>query len=58
MKIRNISGVDLAVPELSRVVKADAVIDVPDSRVDGYTCQESTWKAVAAVAPKKSEEKE
>ncbi len=45
MKIRNISGEDLAVPSLMRVVEADAVIDVPDADAAGFTCQPATWAA-------------
>ena len=44
MKIRNVSGEALAVPELRwRQVAADEVIDVPDERADGYLCQPQTW---------------
>ena len=46
MKIRNVSGADLSVPELSwRVVEVDEVIDVPDERADAYLCQPATWGA-------------
>lgn len=44
MKIRNVSGEPLAVPELNwRTVQPDEVVDVPDARADAYTCQPSTW---------------
>ncbi len=46
MKIRNVSGEPLAVPELRwRTVAADEVVDVPDGRADGYLCQSGTWAA-------------
>ena len=52
MKVRNISGIDLLVPELNRVVPADAVVEVPDARADGYTSQSATWAAESAPTKK------
>lgn len=51
--VRNISGGDLAVPELGwRTVEADEVVEVPDDRLDGYTCQSETWADESKPAPK------
>lgn len=47
-KVRNISGEPLAVPEINRVVDADEVVDVPDERVEAFTCQPTTWAAESA----------
>lgn len=42
--VRNVSGVDLFVPELNfRTVQADEVVQVPDARLEGFTCQPGTW---------------
>lgn len=45
MRIRNISGRDLTVPALGRLVLAGQIVDVDD--VDSYTCQDKTWQLVA-----------
>ena len=45
MKIRNTSGLDLWVPWLSREVKVDEVVEVPD---EAYTVQEETWSEVGS----------
>ena len=47
-KVRNISGEPLIVPELDRVVVVDEVVDVPDERVEAFTCQPKTWAAESA----------
>lgn len=45
-KIRNISGEARVVPELrARTVDPDEVVEVPDDRLDAYTCQKTTWTA-------------
>lgn len=44
MKVRNVSGERLAVPELNRVVDVDEVVEVPDERADGYISQPH-WRA-------------
>jgi hypothetical protein len=51
-QVRNVSGQALFVPELRmRVVEPDEIITVPDTRVEGYTCQPATWEAVSPSAP-------
>ena len=55
MKFRNISGVDRAVPELNRVVKADEVVTVPDKRADGYAGQTKIWRAETSSKSKDKE---
>lgn len=55
MKIRNISGGDLFVPGLNKVVKADDVVVVPDAAASGYTCQKATWRAESSPNHKKTE---
>lgn len=52
MKIRNVSGEDRIVPELYRTVAADEVVEVPDARAEGYTCQPHIWAAESAPAKK------
>ena len=42
-KVRNVSGVDLYVPEIGRVVEADEIVTVPGDRAEAYTCQPRTW---------------
>ena len=44
-KIRNVSGEDLYVPWMDRVVTADEVVDVPDDEGDAYLSQTMTWAA-------------
>lgn len=53
-KIRNISGEDLFVPWLNKVVAADEVTHVPDADLSAYTCQPATW---ADETPTKKGEK-
>ena len=48
MKIRNTSGLDLWVPWLSREVKVDEVVEVPDDDAEAYTVQEETWSEVGS----------
>ena len=35
-KVRNISGEELFVPELNKLVSVDEVVEVPDARLVGY----------------------
>ena len=55
-KVRNISGEPLHVPELNRLVEADQVVDVPDSRLDAYLCQPATWADETPAKPAKNKE--
>jgi hypothetical protein len=59
-QVRNKTTITLWVPELNRSVEPGEVVDVPDERLDGYTCQPDTWanetsgkasKSSAASAP-------
>lgn len=52
-KVRNVSGEQLYAVELNRLVQPDEVVEVPDDRLDGYTCQPMTW-ADETPAPTKS----
>lgn len=56
-QVKNISGEARYVPELfGRLVEAGEVVTVPNDRLEGYTCQSSTWAEVkkpAARAAKK-----
>jgi hypothetical protein len=45
--VRNVSGEARHVAELNyRLIGPDEVVEVPDDRLEGYTCQESTWVEV------------
>lgn len=46
-KIKNVSGQDLEVPSLGRIVFAGQEVDVDDKDVESFTCQESTWASVS-----------
>lgn len=48
--IRNVSGEDLYVPWLDRVVVVDEVVDVPDDDGDAYLSQTMTWAAESGPA--------
>lgn len=52
MKVRNVSGDELYVPELNRLVAPDAVVEVPDNRADGYLSQPATWAAESTPTKK------
>jgi len=54
-QVRNISGTDLFVPAVARVVVEDEVIDVPDADFDSFVCQTRTWGSVEE--PKKPAKK-
>ncbi|GAA2929849.1 hypothetical protein [Streptomyces enissocaesilis] len=46
-RVRYIGAEPVTVPELgSRTIHPDEVVEVPDSRFDGYVCQPRTWEAV------------
>lgn len=46
-RVRYIGAEPVTVPELgSRTFQPDEVVEVPDSRFDGYVCQTATWEAV------------
>ena len=47
-KIRNVSGVELYVSWLDKVVGVDEVVDVPDEDGAAYLAQEQTWVTVDA----------
>jgi hypothetical protein len=49
-KIRNVSGEDLIVPVLDRIVADDAVVEVPDALFDSFVCQPALWAAVTDPA--------
>jgi hypothetical protein len=60
-RVRYIGAEPVTVPELgSRTVQPDEMVEVPDSRFDGYVCQTATWEAVEEpkadqpAAPKKT----
>jgi len=60
-RVRNKKGIALYVPELSKTVEPDEVVEVPDDRLDAYVSQTETWgdesaksapaKAAVADAP-------
>lgn len=62
-RVRYIGAEPVTVPELgNRLVQPDEMVEVPDARFEGYTCQPATWEAVeepktaasAEPAPKKT----
>ena len=49
-KVRNVSGGQLDVPLLDRVVEADEIVDVPDVQADGVSpivWPSNRWEPVA-----------
>lgn len=54
MRVRNISGQDLEVPLLGRVVEEDAVVDVPDHLADYFLAGVKMWEAAEPSPPKKT----
>lgn len=46
-RIKNISGYDLTVPSLGRLVLAGQVVEVPAEDAPSYTCQASVWQDVS-----------
>ena len=55
-KYRNVSGYDLDIPAVGRVVADDEVFDVPDAAVPGFECQPSNYTAVDG--PRRKADKE
>ena len=56
-QVRNKTNTTLWVPELGRSVEPAEVVEVPDDRLDGYTCQPDTWSdetTTKAASAKKS----
>ncbi|MEU2181232.1 hypothetical protein [Streptomyces thermolilacinus] len=46
-RVRFIGPEPVTVPELGgRSIEPDQVVEVPDSRYEGYICQPSTWQPV------------
>lgn len=42
-RVRNKKGIALYVPELSKTVEPDEVVEVPDDRLEAYVSQVGTW---------------
>jgi len=42
-RVRNKKGIALYVPELSKTVEPDEVVEVPDDRLEAFTIQVETW---------------
>jgi len=42
-QVRNKTTITLWVPELNRSVEPGEVADVPDDRLEAFTCQSDTW---------------
>lgn len=53
-KIKNVSGQDLEVPWLGRIVFDGQEVEVEDA--EPYVCQESTWAPVDVKTKKKTED--
>lgn len=59
-RVRYVGPEPVHVPELGRTVEPDQMVEVPDTRFEGYVCQPQTWEAVeepktsAAAAAKKT----
>ncbi|WP_371612877.1 hypothetical protein [Streptomyces clavifer] len=46
-RVRYIGAEPVTVPELgNRLVQPDEMVEVPDARFEGYTCQPALWEAV------------
>ena len=44
-KVKNISGETRNVPELGwRNVEHNEIVDIPDERLEAFTCQQATWR--------------
>jgi hypothetical protein len=50
-RVRYIGPEPVTVPELGRTVELDEVVEVPDSRFEGYVCQPATWASVEEPKP-------
>lgn len=55
-KFRNISGHDLEVVAVRRVIEDDGVFEVPDAAAPGFDCQPSNYERLDEPAPAKDEE--
>lgn len=42
-QVRNKTTITLWVPELNRSVEPSEVVDVPNDRLEAFTCQPDTW---------------
>lgn len=58
MRIRNISGYDLEVPSLGRMVPDGEVTEIPDEATESFVCQPATWEAVDPYTPPEPDEVE
>ncbi|MET8707771.1 hypothetical protein [Streptomyces californicus] len=46
-RVRYIGPEPVTVPELDgRIIQPDELVEVPDSRYEGYVCQTGTWESV------------
>lgn len=45
-RVRFLGPEPVTVPELDRVVHPDEVVEVPESRFEGYVCQPTNWEPV------------
>ncbi len=45
-RVRYLGHEQVTVPELSRTVEPDEVVEVPDDRFEAYICQASNWEAI------------
>jgi hypothetical protein len=43
-KFRNVSGYDLEIPAVGRVVEDDGVFEVPDAAATGFECQPANYE--------------
>lgn len=51
-RVRYVGAEPVTVPELgSRTVHPDEMVEVPDSRFDGYVCQPANWEALEDPKP-------
>jgi hypothetical protein len=45
-RVRFLGPEQVTVPELGRTVEPDEIVEVPDERFEGYSCQPTTWEVV------------
>lgn len=50
-KYRNVSGFDLDIPAVGRVVEDDGVFEVPDAHAPGFDCQPTNYKRLDDEKP-------
>lgn len=55
-KFRNISGIDLYVVAVSRVVEDDGVFEIADEAAPGFECQPSNYKRIDEPKAKAAKE--